>query len=258
MPKTDVYMITDAEVAEIYEQKFWNVVQCNKLPAGLDLCVFDASVNSGPGQAGKWLQRALGDKFTAAQDGIIGSKTLQAVEDYGDNEALINAYCSRRLATLHTLKTWSRYGKGWSARIANVMKTANAWSANEPADYPVDVSADGGHKKAPISDQKVSKISQATAHVTTAATSAGAAASQVTDSITPVQTAFPDIKWIGYILGGLAVVSAITGLIVKVITDARTAAAAGTTTVAVNLDADAGHPQVPVNDANPPPVAKAG
>jgi lysozyme family protein len=250
----DVYTITAAEVSTIYKTKYWDMVQGDKLPAGLDLCVFDAGVNSGNGQAGKWLQRALGDKFAATVDGIIGVKTLQAIEDFGDIETLINEFCSRRLATLQSLKTWGTFGKGWSARIANVMKTGDAWAASAPAPSPVDVTAAGGHHKAPISDQKVNPLDKVATHVTTAATAAGAGAASTISQLQPVQVAFPDLKFLGHLLGGLTVVSAITGLVVKWVANARSAAASGSATAAVNLDADAGHPSVPVNDASPPAV----
>jgi lysozyme family protein len=253
-PSRDVYTITAAEVSTIYKTKYWDMVQGDKLPAGLDLCVFDAGVNSGNGQAGKWLQRALGDKFAAGVDGIIGIKTLQAVEDFGDIEALIGAFCSHRLATLQTLRTWGKFGKGWTARVANVLKTADSWAVDSPAPNPVDVTAAGGHHKAPISDQKVNPLDRVATHVTTTATAVGAGAASTASQLQPVQAAFPDFKYMGYVLGGLTVVSAFTGIAVKWIADARTAAASGSATAAVNLDADAGHPSVPVNDANPPTV----
>ena len=60
LPQVDVYTITNDEVASIYKYKFWDVVRGDDLPCGLDLVVFDGAVNSGPGQSGKWLQRALG------------------------------------------------------------------------------------------------------------------------------------------------------------------------------------------------------
>ena len=250
-PSRDVYTITAAEVSTIYKTKYWDMVQGDKLPAGLDLCVFDAGVNSGNGQAGKWLQRALGDKFAATVDGIIGVKTLQAVEDFGDIETLINAFCSRRLATLQSLKTWGTFGKGWSARIANVMKTGDSWAAGAPAPNPVDVTAAGGHNKAPITDIKPNKVSQIATHATTIATGAGTVASQAATQLAPVASTF---GWIKYVLGGATICSFIAGVIIMLSQNAKTAAEAGTATAAVNLDADAGNPSVPVNDANPPTV----
>ena len=254
MGPEDVYSITNDEVSTIYKLKYWDVVRGDDLPPGLDLCVFDGAVNSGPGQSGKWLQRALGDKFQGAIDGLIGAKTLQAIDDFGDVEMLINAYCSRRLATLHSLRTWSTFGAGWGARVANVQKTADAWAANEPAPSPVDVSAAGGHRKAPITDIKMSKVSQGVAHATTAVTGAGAVASNAAGQLGPIQSQFPDWKWLTYIVGGLTVISAFSGIAVKMVEDARKAAEAGSAVVTVNLDADSGHPQIPVNDANPSPV----
>ena len=252
MPTEDVYNITNDEVSTIYKLKYWDMVRGDDLPAGLDLCVFDGSVNSGPGQSGKWLQRALGDKFPGPIDGMIGMKTLQAIDDYGNIEDLINAYCSRRLATLQSFRTWSTFGAGWHARIANCMKTADAWAAGtDAAPHPVDVSAAG---KAPISDLKVSKISQGVMHATTVATGAGAVASNAAGQLAPIQVNFPNWHWLTYIVGGLTAASAFSGVAVKMASDALKAAEAGSATATVNLDADSDHPQIPVNDDAPPAV----
>jgi lysozyme family protein len=43
--------LTQAELTEIYHCQFWNTVNGDSLPSGLDWAVFDFSVNSGPGQA---------------------------------------------------------------------------------------------------------------------------------------------------------------------------------------------------------------
>src|SRR4051794_37391096 len=55
-PNADVYAIPAAARDEIYETEYWDRIRGDDLPDGLDLCVFDAAVNSGVGQAGKWLQ----------------------------------------------------------------------------------------------------------------------------------------------------------------------------------------------------------
>lgn len=245
----DVYIITYAEVSAIYKAKFWGIVRGDDLPSGLDLAVFDAAVNSGPGQAGKWLQHALGDKFVGAIDGLIGMKTLQAIEDFGDVEILISDFCQRRLATLKSLRTWSTFGKGWSARIANVLKTADAWASNSPAPMPVDVTASGGHRKAPMSAMKVSKIGQGVTHATTVITGAGAVASNAAGQLAPIQTQFPNWHWLTYLIAFMTGGSVVAGVAVKVVTDTRAAAAEGSATATVDLDADAGHPQVTVNEA---------
>lgn len=240
LPAADVYAITLDEVIAIYKTRYWGVVHGDDLPSGLDLVVFDAAVNSGPAQAGKWLQRALGDKFTGVVDGLLGPLTLQAVEDYGDVETLVNVFCAHRLATLRSLRTWPSFGRGWDARIANVMKTADAWCSGADAPAPVDVTSIGGHKKAPVSDIKVSRIGQAAAHATTVATGAGAAASSAAGQLGPVQAQFPHWQWLTYAISALTIVSIAAGIIVKIISDTRAAAAAGTAVAKVNPDADAG------------------
>ena len=251
----DVYTISDAEVATIYRDHYWAVVHGDALPAGLDLVVFDGGVNSGPGQSGKWLQHALGSHYAGAVDGLIGTKTLQAIEDFGNVETLIGDYCARRLATLHQLTTWQEFGTGWSARVANVLKTGDAWAAGSAdAPHPVDVTSLGGHQKARVSDLKVSKVSQVATHVTTIGTTSAAIATNAATNLAPVQQALPHLTWFAYILGGLAGFSAVATFIVKLMADITRAAGEGSATAAVNLDADADLPQV-VTDTTVTPGA---
>ncbi len=72
-----VRQITDDEVAAIYRTMYWNVAKCGLLPEPLDLYVFDAAVNHGPGRAAKLLQQALG----VAVDGAIGPVTIDALQE---------------------------------------------------------------------------------------------------------------------------------------------------------------------------------
>ncbi len=185
---------------------------------------------------------------------MIGKGTLQAVEDFGNVEGLINAVCERRLATLHSLRTLADlHGRGWSARIANVLEdVGDAWAAGSPAPHPVDVSAAGGHRKALIGDLKVSRFGQASAHAATAITGAGTLAADAAGQLQPVQQQFPDWQWLTYAVGGLTVVGIAAGVATKIVSDTRAAAAAGTATATVNLAADEGHPEVTVNDDAPP------
>ena len=52
----------------IYRSEYWDKVQADALPSKIRYAVFDAAVNSGTGQAVRWLQRAL----DVADDGRIG------------------------------------------------------------------------------------------------------------------------------------------------------------------------------------------
>jgi len=111
----DVRNITDKEVAAIYKMQYWDAVKADELPSGLDYCVFDYAVNSGPGRAAKDLQRVLG----VTPDGSIGSNTLAAASTAGASNS-INKLCDRRLAFFRSLKTWSTFGAGWSRRLTGV------------------------------------------------------------------------------------------------------------------------------------------
>ena len=244
----DVWAMPAAERDEIYTKHYWDPIHGDELPTGLSFAVFDAAVNSGVGQAGKWLQRALGEHYQGQADGLIGGKTLQAVLDYCQSEDevedLIVEFSSRRLATLRSLKTWKYFGKGWGARIANCQKVSCAWAQQAALPALVDVTSAGGHRKALIADIAPAPISQAATHITTAAASAGSVAASATDQLQPVKEAFPDLIWLGYALGGLAVVAAVTGLIVKLVSSVREAAVKGDGKAHVDLDADADFPIV--------------
>jgi len=240
LPQQDVYAMADAERDAIYKHSYWGVARGDDLPVGVDLVVFDAAVNSGAGQAVKWLQAALGDHYQGQLDGVLGDKTLQAVQDFGDEVDLVQEICSRRLATLQRLKTWTTFGKGWSARIANVQKTACSWIDSAPAVDAVDVSTVQGQQKAVVAGNlKDPAVSQIAAHLTTAATSAGAIASQTAQQITPLQDTFSWLKWV---FGGLTLGAVILGVVAKVSADAKSSAEKGVAKATVDLEADVGIP----------------
>jgi lysozyme family protein len=85
--------------------------------------VFDAAVNSGTGRAAKWLQEVLG----VPQDGAIGLITLGAARDFPKQE-LIRRYCQTRLEFLQGLRTFSVFGRGWTARVTEVEVAATQMS----------------------------------------------------------------------------------------------------------------------------------
>jgi lysozyme family protein len=56
----DVKALTIDEAAEILDKGYWRKVWGDDLPAGVDFCLFDYAVNSGPAQAIKSVQRVVG------------------------------------------------------------------------------------------------------------------------------------------------------------------------------------------------------
>ncbi len=127
--RVEVRALTPATVAPIYRRRFWDAIQGDALPAGLDYALFDFAVNSGPKRAVIGLQRAL----KIADDGALGPLTLAAVAKHRPAD-LIDALCDGRLVFLRQLSTWPRFGKGWGRRVEEVRKAALAMAAEpEPA-----------------------------------------------------------------------------------------------------------------------------
>ena len=125
-PKRDVKQITDGEVERIYRGQYWNAIRADDLPPGVAYCVADAAVNSGPGQAVRWLQECLGVQV----DGIVGDETLAAARAASSHD-LIHAYCDKRLAFMRRLPHWSSFKNGWSRRVHEVRAQSIEWASND-------------------------------------------------------------------------------------------------------------------------------
>lgn len=202
MPGQSVRLISSEEVADLYRGMYWNLCRCDDLPAGIDFAVFDAAVNSGPGAAGKWLQQALGADYTGQVDGLIGRATVDAVNAAKDDDVLVAGICGRRLATLQRNRNWSRYGKGWGARIANVVKIGQAWAAGSVGPAPVMVDSAGGHQKAPLSDTKKPLVPITATAVVAGVSTAGGTLTELAAAFAPIQSAIGNsFHWLAAALG---------------------------------------------------------
>lgn len=95
----DVRKMNVSDAKAIYKAKYWNVMGCDQLPSGVDYCVFDYAVNSGPGRP-----RAV----------------LNANKNITDPVKLINIICDERMAFLRRLGTFPVFGNGWTRRVTGV------------------------------------------------------------------------------------------------------------------------------------------
>ncbi len=111
--KADVKALSLEEAAKIYKKNYWNAVCCDQMPAGIDMCLFDLCVNSGPVKAIKILQAAAGLKV----NGILTAQTLAAAQQNPPHD-LIKSICLLRLSFLQRLTIFATFGRGWSARVA--------------------------------------------------------------------------------------------------------------------------------------------
>jgi lysozyme family protein len=111
----------DQSVAKaIYFKRYW-LPAFDALPYPVAFQVFDGAVNSGVGQAVRWLQRAVG----VADDGKLGPLTLDAVSA-APVASVVLLFNAARLEFMTNLSTWPSFGKGWARRIAGNLKKGAA------------------------------------------------------------------------------------------------------------------------------------
>lgn len=182
-----VRRIAQAELAAIYRAQYWDALRADDLPAGLDYCMFDAGVNSGPAQAAKWLQRALG----VAADGQIGEATLAAL-DGRDVAALIDAVCDRRLAMLRTLKTFRHFGAGWTRRVAEVRSAAGAMVEGA---IPAAPEGSAGGRARPA-DARLSRTPEGAGSLIAGVGGLGAVLAEQADRLAPLAAYGGPLKWL--------------------------------------------------------------
>lgn len=106
-----------AQAKDIYRRQYWDACKCDQMPEAVRYPLFDAAVNSGPGQAAKWLQSAAGVK----SDGAIGQMTLSAVQ-LADPDRLAKQMLGKRLSFMTGLPNWSANARGWSRRVASILE----------------------------------------------------------------------------------------------------------------------------------------
>ena len=109
----DVKALPLSVAIEIYKRRYWDVMDCDSLPAGLDYAVYDFGVNSGPSRALRYLQATS-----------------------GSTEKRIVDLCDARLIFLKQLKTWPTFGRGWGRRVAEVKATALKMAKGSVAPFP--------------------------------------------------------------------------------------------------------------------------
>lgn len=103
--------IPEEHVQLIYKNGYWDKIKGDELPGGVDFCVFDWAVNSGPGRAAKALQKII----MVSQDGAIGPKTLIAVSEMTPTEIIENM-TKKRIEFYKELGTFDTFGRGWLRR----------------------------------------------------------------------------------------------------------------------------------------------
>ena len=123
--EADMRALTQVAVQPVYKARYWDAIHGDDLPHGVDYCLFDCAVNSGPGRAVKLAQYVLHQKV----DGSLGHKTLAAI-NAADPVEFIEDYSQRRLDFLKSLPTWPTFGTGWGKRVSEVEIEAKTFARN--------------------------------------------------------------------------------------------------------------------------------
>lgn len=196
----DVETITDAEVSGVYKELYADKVRFDDLPQGIDLFVLDGAINSGPAQAAKWLQRALGmDKV----DGVVGPATVDAAQTYPDPHGLIIEMADRRMAFLRALRNWSANRNGWTHRNEYIEGAAGAMVEGQAFNQePVGATT----TKALLENAKAPPSMAPAAAVSSTGT-IGVVLSQATTALQPLTDHFASIGT------GVLILTAVSGLL---------------------------------------------
>ncbi|PYG56640.1 glycosyl hydrolase 108 family protein [Rhizobium sp. UGM030330-04] len=97
--RTPVRNVTLAQAFKFYRSEFWLACGADKLFPGVDLAVYDASVNSGVSRGRKWLLASAGSN---------------------DHSETVKKICRARLSFMQSLAIWKTFGKGWGRRVADI------------------------------------------------------------------------------------------------------------------------------------------
>ena len=107
----DVRNITPETVKGVYQMYYWDRMNCDNLPHGIDLMVFDFGVNTGCVRSVKILQDVVGSSV----DGQMGPYTLHATQASPLIGTILHL-AESQAAYYKSLSTFSTFGKGWLNR----------------------------------------------------------------------------------------------------------------------------------------------
>lgn len=116
-PSVNIKTLSRDGAIAIYKRDFWDASKAASLPPAVGFQLLDGAVNSGIGQATRWLQRAA----KVADDGRLGPVSLAAIRATDPNDLLLR-FLAERLEFMAGLKAWATFSKGWARRIAQNLR----------------------------------------------------------------------------------------------------------------------------------------
>lgn len=119
---TDLKLLTKADAIKVFRHFYWDKVEADLLPGGIDYATADFAVNSGPARAAIHLQRVLG----VEADGHVGPITIEAARKANPEDVVLEL-CASRLRFMRQIRhrktgelLWNTFGNGWKARVDRV------------------------------------------------------------------------------------------------------------------------------------------
>ena len=124
-PKLDIKKLTQEQAKAIYEKDYWLHYQCDKMPWPVAWTFFDCIVNHNPIEATRWLQRAL----AVTADGILGPKTLAAIQAAKEPLNVARDITLARRDYVEGLHNYDRFKAGWNRRHLDTLIGAVQWES---------------------------------------------------------------------------------------------------------------------------------
>ena len=103
-PHLDIKNLGIMQAYAIYREDYWDAADCDNKPLDVRLAIFDCAVNQGVGAA---------------------LSLWRKVQSRG--ESRLEYYMAERMLRYARLKTFKRYGRGWSRRCFEVMRETLEW-----------------------------------------------------------------------------------------------------------------------------------
>ena len=127
--KGDLSHASDEQLSAVLRALYWST-ECDALPAGLDLLLFDGRMLTG--HFAILFQQSLGMIGPDDVDGWIGPETLARARSC-DPGTFIDAVSGAHAAYLASLPTWRQFGGGWTKRIRACQAAAIAMADAAPS-----------------------------------------------------------------------------------------------------------------------------
>ena len=121
-PQLDIAHLSEEQAQEIYKEEYWDKMRLDEvMDFGICKQLFQQAINQGPGVAAISLQKILNMlRFVVDVDGVVGPKTLTAVNSYHTPSEIIwalkGSQYARYVAIVERSESQIKFFRGWLRR----------------------------------------------------------------------------------------------------------------------------------------------